>query len=50
VATSLFVGGVVMSIKPYSAEEYEKAKQQGLDLDNWNNYVIYFELGENGED
>jgi hypothetical protein len=49
VATPLFIGGVVMDIKPYSAEDYEKAKQQGLDLDNWDNYVTYFELGENDE-
>jgi CDGSH-type Zn-finger protein len=35
--------------KPYSDEDYEKAKQQGLDLDDWNDYVTYFELGEKVE-
>ncbi len=33
-------------VRPYSEEEYEDAKSQGLDLDNWNDYVKYFELGE----
>lgn len=32
--------------KPYSQEDYEKAKERGLDLDNWNDYSTYFELGE----
>jgi len=35
---------------PYSKEEYEKAKQQGLDLDDWNDYCEFFELGEFDED
>lgn len=35
--------------KPYSDEEYEDAKAQGLDLDDWNDYVNYFELGEREE-
>ena len=32
--------------KPYSQEDYEKAKQQGLDLDDWNDYVLFYQLGE----
>jgi hypothetical protein len=35
--------------KPYSDADYEEAKKQGFDLDNWNDYVTYFELGENPE-
>lgn len=31
---------------PYSEEDYKKAKEQGLDLDDWNDYVEYFCLGE----
>lgn len=34
---------------PYSQEDYEKAKQQGLDLDDWNDYVKYYGLGEREE-
>lgn len=33
-------------IKPYNDDEYEKAKQQGLDLDDWNDYIKFFGLGE----
>lgn len=33
-------------VKPYSDEDYEKAKQQGLDLDDWDDYCKYFGLGE----
>jgi hypothetical protein len=33
-------------IQPYSEEEYKEAKQQGLDLDDWNDYVEYFGVGE----
>jgi len=32
--------------KPYSDEDYEKAKQKGYDLDDWDDYVAYYELGE----
>lgn len=32
--------------KPYSDEDYKDAKRQGLDLDDWNDYVEYFGLGE----
>jgi len=31
--------------KPYSDEDYAKAKKLGYDLDDWNHYTIYFELG-----
>ena len=31
--------------KPYSEEDYVDAESQGLDLDDWNDYVAYFELG-----
>lgn len=36
--------------KPYTQEVYEIAKEQGLDLNNWNDYVTYFELGEFDDD
>lgn len=32
--------------RPYSDENYIAAKEQGLDLDNWNDYVTYYGLGE----
>lgn len=35
-----------MNNPPYSKEQYEHAKEQGLDLDDWNDYVKYFGLGE----
>jgi uncharacterized CHY-type Zn-finger protein len=31
---------------PYSQEEYKEAKEQGLDLDDWNDYVKFYGLGE----
>lgn len=31
---------------PYSNEDWVNAKEQGLDLDNWNDYERYFKLGE----
>ncbi|OPH52998.1 hypothetical protein BC351_32595 [Paenibacillus ferrarius] len=31
--------------KPYDAEDYEAAKKIGLDLDNWNDYSKYYQLG-----
>jgi len=31
---------------PYSEEDYQKAKLQGLDLDDWNDYVEFYGLGE----
>jgi hypothetical protein len=37
--------GELKMIKPYSDEDYEKAKQQGLDLDDWNDYIKYFGIG-----
>jgi hypothetical protein len=36
-------------IKPYSDEEYKDAKRQCLDLDDWDDYVKYFGLGEEPE-
>jgi len=36
-------------MRPYSYEEYDQAKKQGLDLDDWNDYVKYFGLGEEVE-
>jgi hypothetical protein len=36
----------VNTVKPYSDEEYEEAKEQGLDLDDWDDYVKYFGIGE----
>lgn len=34
------------SSKPYSDQDYEDAKQQGLDLDDWNDYKKYYHLEE----
>ncbi len=34
-----------MDDKPYSLEDYEGAKLQGLNLDDWNDYVRYYNLG-----
>jgi hypothetical protein len=36
--------------KPYSDEDYEDAKQQGLDLDDWNNYKKYYHMEEYADD
>jgi hypothetical protein len=36
----------VNPIKPYSDEECEEAKLQGLDLDDWDDYVKFFDIGE----
>lgn len=36
--------------KPYSEEDYQDAKTKGLDLDDWCDYVEYYELGENEEE
>ena len=33
--------------KTYSKEDYKNATLIGLDLDNWNDYVRYFNLGSN---
>lgn len=35
---------VVNTEKPYSEEDYEDAKKQGLDLDSWNDHVKYYDL------
>ena len=35
--------------KPYSQEDYKKAKMQGFDLDNWNDYKEFYELGSDEE-
>lgn len=32
--------------KPYSDEDYENAKKQGLDLENWDHYQRYCKMGE----
>jgi len=34
---------------PYSEKDYQEAKAQGLDLDNWNDYVKFYHLGEEEE-
>jgi hypothetical protein len=36
--------------KPYSEKDCEDAKQQGLDLDDWNDYKKYFHLEEYADD
>ena len=35
---------------PYSEKDYEEAKQQGYDLDDWNDYVDFYGLGERWEE
>jgi hypothetical protein len=32
--------------KLYSDEDYEEAKKQGYDLDDWNDYVRFYGIGE----
>ena len=32
--------------KPYSNKDYEDAKLIGLDLDDWNDYVKYYNIGK----
>lgn len=32
--------------KPYSDADYEDAKSKGLNLDDWSDYQIYYNLGE----
>jgi hypothetical protein len=34
---------------PYSKWDYYDAKNRGLNLDNWDDYVEYYGLGENEE-
>ncbi|WP_312458464.1 hypothetical protein [Proteiniclasticum sp.] len=34
---------------PYSLSDYEAAKKRGLDLDDWNDYVKFYRLGEQEE-
>jgi hypothetical protein len=35
---------------PYSEKENETAKKEGFDLDDWNDYQRYFQLGEDPEE
>lgn len=35
--------------KPYSKEDYKKAKERGLDLDDWDDYVNFYGIGEREE-
>lgn len=35
-----------MNYPPYSEEDYQKAKEEGLDLDDWNDYVKFYNVGE----
>ena len=35
---------------PYSLEDYEIAKKQGLDLDDWRDYEKFYELGTDDPD
>lgn len=37
-------------VKPYSDEDYEDAKKQGLDLDDWNDYKKYCHMEEYADD
>lgn len=37
------------SSKPYSDEDYEDAKKQGLDLNDWNDYKKYCRMEEYAE-
>ena len=34
---------------PYSEKDYQEAKSHGLDLDDWNDYVKFYHLGEEEE-
>lgn len=34
---------------PYSQKDYEAAQERGLDLDDWNDYQKFYELGEQEE-
>lgn len=36
----------IRNIPPYSKKEYEDAKSRRYDLDDWNDYVEYYGLGE----
>ena len=31
---------------PYSLEDYDDALKKGFDLDEWNDYQQYYDLGE----
>jgi hypothetical protein len=35
-----------MNYPPYSKQDYEEAKQQGLDLDDWDDYCKFYGLGD----
>jgi len=35
---------------PYSKKDYEEAKAQGLDLDDWYDYQKFYHLGEYEEE
>lgn len=35
---------------PYSFEDYKKARKEGLDLDNWEDYEKFYGLGEEPEE
>lgn len=35
--------------RPYSQTDYEAAQEQGLDLDDWNDYQKFYRLGEQEE-
>lgn len=37
---------LIPDAKPYSDKDYEDAKQQGLDLDDWNDYKKYYHMEE----
>ena len=37
-------------IKPYSSDDYLEANEIGLDLDDWNDYKLFFKLEEYAED
>lgn len=38
------------TVKPYSKKDYKEAKDMGLDLDNWDDYQDFYELGQKGMD
>lgn len=37
---------IIKNEKPYSQTDYDNAKELGFDLDDWNDYVKYFLIGE----
>lgn len=37
-------------VTPYSVDDYQDAEKKNLDLDDWTDYQIYYELGDPTEE